>query len=317
MTPDSQRALPERRSVGRRTAVVVLVAAIVAIFACSAWLQTRVAPPSVEQATGPCRRIISLAPSVTEVLFELGLDDRVVGVSRFCKYPPKVERLPRVGGLFDPNMEAIYALRPDLVIVVGSTDEPPAEFVKLGLPTLTVDHRDPERILTSITTIGRACGAERAADELVGQLRRRLERLRQKTANLPPVRVMLAVDHGVEAGRIEDVYVAGNSPYFTPVLRWAGGRNVFETVTDFPVVSREAILQADPEVIVDLVRVEQSSPREIDECLAKWRELEHVRAAATGRVYALPNEYGVPGPRFILLVEELARLLHPEVAWDG
>jgi len=297
---------------------VVLGVIIAVVFAGSAWLRGRlVSNEDVPAPPTECRRIVSLAPSVTETLFQLGLGDRVVGVSRYCKFPPEACDLPRVGGFFDPNMEAILALEPDLVIFPTPGAESLQGFKKLGLSTLVLDHRDPEGLFDSITVIGRACGVEQDAAALADELRARLHRVTEKTAGLPRPRVLLAMDHSSTGGRIEDVYVAGSSRYFNPIIRWAGGQNVFEDVGEAsPVVSREAILKTNPEVIIDLASLAEVPGRNAAACLESWRRLEQIDAVKNDRVYLVTENYArVPGPRFILLVEHLARVLHPEVGW--
>jgi len=299
---------------GRKAAVVLLLVVIVGVFVAGGWLRGRVGGSTAPVKPPPdCRRVVSLARSVTEILFQLGLGDRVVGVSRYCKYPPEANTRPRVGGLYDPNMEAIVVLRPDLVILPGPDAEAVGGFNRLGLATLVLDHRNPEGIFQSISAIGRSCGVERNADALVAELRQRLQRVTDRTKGLARPRVLLAVDHDCGATGIEDVYVAGGSPYFNPILRWAGGKNVFEgTPEAFPVVSREAILKVDPEVIIDLISADRLPAGGVEACRESWRHLKEVDAVANNRVYIITDDYAtVPGPRFICLVEHLAGLLHP------
>jgi len=307
--------------------VILLAVVIVAVFAGSQWLKSHffdVAEPKqwvagAKRSGAPvaCRRIVSLAPSVTEILFQLGLGDRVVGVSRFCKYPPEACTRPRVGGLFDPNMEAILALRPELVIMPRPRDGSAPGFDKLGLATLLVEHRDPENILASIRVIGRACGVEKTASALVDELRARCARVREKTARLPRPRVLISISRTAGSGRLESVCAAGNSAYFNTILDWVGGQNVLGQMAQAnPVISREAILKTNPEVIIDLVNVTNSPACSVETCRRDWDQLSRVDAVAEDRVYVLTEDYApVPGPRFILLVEKLARLLHPEVDW--
>lgn len=303
-----------------RKGAVLLGAIIIAVFAASFCLRSHfnpTSPPSPAEARRQCRRVVSLAPSVTETLFELGLGDRVVAVSKYCTYPREARRRPCIGGLFDPNMEAILVLRPDLVILPSPETGTVEGFDRLGIATLVLDHRNPEGVFDSISAIGRACAVEADADALAGRLRARLRRVTEKTAGLRRPRVLLAVDHSSGGARIEDVYVAGSSRYFNPILRWAGGKNVFEDTTEaFPVVSREAILKANPEVIVDLVSAEALPSGGVEACRKSWLELPWVAAVAADRVHVVTDDYAkVPGPRFILFVERLAQLLHPEAEW--
>ncbi|MBN1590369.1 MAG: ABC transporter substrate-binding protein [Pirellulales bacterium] len=308
---------PPTGACGRRTALLVVV--IVAVFAGSGWLKSRLADArAVPACPADCRRIIAAAPSVTETLFALGLGDRVVGVSRYCNYPPEACDRPRVGGMFDPNIEAICALRPDLIIMPKSTEGLADDFRKLGLATLVVDHRDLEGVFESIETIGRVCRVEKTASDMVGRLRSRLARVTEKSAGLARPRVLISFDRIPGQGHLEDFYVVGSSPQFNSILKWAGGRNVFEKTPEaFFVVSREAFFKANPEVIIDLIPAARVPRGGTDACLQDWDELVGIDAIEKGRIHVLTEDYAlVPGPRFILLVEKLARLLHPEVDWE-
>jgi iron complex transport system substrate-binding protein len=263
------------------------------------------------------RRIISMAPSVTETLFALGLGDRVVGVSRFCNYPPEAAQKPRIGGLFDPNFEAIVALHPDLIVLLdGSAENRPA-FGKLRLPTLVVGHKSVDGILASITTIGQACGVQPRAEALAADLHARIRRVQAKVAGLPQPRVMFAVERTLGTGKVQDVYVAGADGHLDRIIALAGGQNAYQGTVRFPVVSSEGILKMNPEVIVDMVpRLIPGADRTT--LADDWQQLAQVDAVKHNRVFVLDDDYvSVPGPRFILFVEKLARLVHPEADWEG
>lgn len=261
-----------------------------------------------------CRRIVSLSPSITEILFALGLGDRVVGVTRFCRYPPEAQTRTFVGGYLDTNLEAIVALEPDLIVLRGEREESVAPFTKLGLRTLAVRHDTIEGILDSILAIGRSCGAEARAEQLVSDLKAKMERLEQRTAGLPRVRVMLVADRTKGIGKIENVYVAGAGGFLDRMIELAGGHNVC-TATGFPVVSGEGILHMNPEVIVDLAFPDRPAGQSPETIVREWRQLAEVDAVRDGRVYVVEDDFAlIPGPRFILLAEKLARLFHPEKA---
>ncbi len=299
---------------------IVLAAIVVFVFAGSylarQWIER--AEAEAPQRLGRAERIVSMAPSITETLYALGLGDRVVGVTRFCNYPTEVNEKPRIGGYFDPNFEAIVGTRPDLVVILEGQEQNQAAFAKLGLPTLTVCHLNIDGILDSITALGGAAGAAPRADEIVGDIRRRLERIEQKTAGRPRPRVLFSIDRTLGTGGIEDVYIAGHDGHIDRTIELAGGRNAFEAgLARFPQVSSEGILNMDPEVIVDLVPGLSARKLDQETIRADWDQLSRVEAVRSGRVYVIDDDYAfVPGPRFILLVEKLARLLHPEVDWN-
>src|SRR5437667_9212936 len=131
------------------------------------------------------RRIVSTAPSITETLFALGLGDRVVGVSRHCHFPPQAATRTKVGTYVKPNVEAILALRPDLVIVQENSDRTSAQLERLKLNVLEVQHGDLERMLAGIQSIGDRCGVPARAVKLVSEIRSRLAVIRGRTARRP------------------------------------------------------------------------------------------------------------------------------------
>lgn len=266
---------------------------------------------------GEVRRIVSMAPSVTETLYAVGLGRRVVGVTRYCMYPPEVQLLPKVGGFHDPNFEAIAMLRPDLVVMLTGDESARAAFNKLGIATLVVCHNDIDGILDSFVEIGTVGGQGETGRQLADDVRARLDDVRRKTANAPRPKVLFVIERGGGSGKLEDVYVAGNDGFFDRTIELAGGQNAYPPgAVRFPVVSAEGILWMDPDVIVDLTA--GIAPGQPDDAalLDAWQQVGQVAAVRNGRVYAIDQDYAfVQGPRFIRLVEDLARLLHPEIAW--
>ena len=300
-----------------QTKLLLAVVIAVTFGACYA-LRAQLAPSGGGAAKdlGDARRIVSQAPSVTETLFALGLGDRVVGVTRYCDYPPEARGRPQTGGVHDPNFEAILALRPDLVVLAEGRSDNLQSFRKLGLPALAVEHRNVEGILESIQTIGRACGAEERAQAIVEDVRVRLDRVGQQTAGRPRPRVLLAVQRTLGTGRVEDVCIAGCDGHLGRIIELAWGQNAYGGVAHFPVVSAEGILRMDPEVIVDLVPGLAGGGVDRKQLAADWDGLARLRAVRSGRVHVLDDDFAFkPGPRFVLLVEKLARLLHPEADW--
>jgi len=299
---------------------LLLIVSIFLVFAGSFLARQMLCPGAAGTSPQSQRpmRIISMAPSVTETLFALGVGDRVVGASRFCKYPPEVAGVARIGGLLDPNFEAIVLLEPDLIVMLEEHRQSMPALEKLGLPSLAVRHKDVDGIIESIPTIGRACDAEETARNLVADLEARVQRVRRKTAGLSKPRVLIAVDRTPGVGRPEDVFVASADGYFDRIIALAGGRNACgSTIGRFPVVSAEGILSMNPQVIVDLAIGMDHDRDEKGVLSTDWQSLSEVEAVAQRRVHAFKETYAtVPGPRFILLLERLARLIHPEVDWQ-
>jgi len=268
--------------------------------------------------TPTCNRIVSLAPSITEVLFALGLEEKIVGVTRYCKYPPEAQKKPRIGGYYDPNYEAIVALRADLVVLFPEHEEPKKNLQGLHINTLTVSHRSITDILDSITTIGSFCGVEPAAQRIVADLKRRTGRIKEKTEGLYRPRTIISVGRSMGKGGLDSVYISGRDGFYTELLSLAGGTNIYDKGTvAFPVFSGEGLIRLNPEVIIEMVPNLRKNEWDQKTILQEWTTSCEVDAVKHNRVYLFAQDYAVvPGPRFILLLENMARVLHPEIAWE-
>ncbi|MFH0872778.1 MAG: helical backbone metal receptor [bacterium] len=273
--------------------------------------------PSGRAAAGPPQRIISLAPSVTEVFFALGLGDRVVGVTNHCRYPPSALSKEKVGDYYNPDIEAVLALRPDLVILLPEHEQSGDYLARLGVNALMVNHFTIQGVLDSILLIGRTCGRAEVAEEMVQEIRGRMETIRRRTMSLPAPWVMVSVGRNMGSGMIKDIYICGQDGFYDQMIELAGGRNALQGGgVKFPIVSGEGILYLNPQVILDVIPdLAESGWKEAD-VLRQWDLLPQLDAVAKGRVHVLSHNYAVvPGPRFILILEDMARLIHPEVHW--
>jgi len=274
--------------------------------------------PADEVVPRPPQRIVSMAPSLTEVAFALGLGESMVGVTRYCDFPPEALELPKVGGYLDPAYEAIVALEPDLVLLIQDHDEVRRRLRGLGVATLQVDQHSVEAVISSIATIAGACGVPERGEALEREMRRRIEAVETATRALERPRVLVVVEREVGTGSVGSVWVAGPETFYDGVVRLAGGTNAFVgRGAAYPEVSREGLLLLDPDVILDLVA--DLEARDLDPLVlvADWTARGELRAVREGRVHLLTEGYEViPGPRITRTVEEVARLLHPAAAWE-
>lgn len=264
---------------------------------------------------GPYTRIISMAPSITEVLFALNLGDRVVGVTRYCTYPPEVREKEKIGGFLDPSYEAIVALSPDLIILLPIHSECANRLDRLGIKHLTVDQTKPEHILESIVTIGDACGAPERAKTLVAQLRTRITEIEKRIAGLPKPSVLMSIGRDLSFPALAQVSIAGKNAFFDAMLEIAGGVNVFtEEGISYPILSAEGILRLNPDVIIELAPDTDNAHISEAGILEAWKTLPGVNAVKNDRLHILSGGYiKIPGPRFVQIAEDLARILHPEL----
>jgi iron complex transport system substrate-binding protein len=261
-------------------------------------------------------RIISLAPSITETLFALGLGEQVVGVTRYCDYPPEALTKSKVGGYLDPNMEAIVALEPDLVITFPGYQALEQRLEQLGISTLQVQHQTLRDILDSIHIIGTATGKEIEAKDLLTVLRSRIEDIKAKVADLPRPRVLVVMGHP-RGNPLKEVFVAGTADPYDEMIQITGGINAYRgSFIRVPPLSAEGIIYLNPEVIIDLISSQEMKGWNDKVLFQDWANLPEVSAVKTGRVHFFTDDFDtVPGPRFILTLEKMARVIHPEVNW--
>lgn len=248
------------------------------------------------------QRIVSTAPSVTEMLYALGAGDRVVGVTTYCHYPPEAAKKPKIGTYLRPDVETILSLRPDLLVAQRATGNPADRLGSLKLRTIQLDHDTIPGILQSIEGIGRAVGAETIARELVRDIRAELDRVRARTGRRPRRRVVFVV--GRTPGALENVIAVGKASYLNEVMEIAGGENIFRgAVAAYPKVSLEELLARNPEVIVDMgemaetIGVTDARKRAV---VALWQRYPSLDAVKRNRVFAVASDiFVVPGPRVV------------------
>jgi iron complex transport system substrate-binding protein len=257
------------------------------------------------------RRLVSLSPNLTEIIYGVGAFDQVVGVSEYTSYPPAVGALPKVGGWQNPDFEKLLALRPDLVLM----DVPQAQFVQdqckqLGLRVMVVADAKVADVYAAITAIGRATGHEAEAAKLLAATRDGLERVAKKTAGLPKLKVVLIVDR--TPGTLRDLYTATAGSFLAELVGIAGGRMAVPAdKLGYAKLSKEDLLAADPDVILDFthgaVGPFAGNPMEA------WKEMPELKAVRTHRVNAVNEDY-VPhaSQRMVQTAELFARLIHPE-----
>ena len=269
---------------------------------------------SAQTAAGsaPPRRIVSLVPALTEMLFAIGAGPQVVAVSSFDEFPPEVQKLPRVGALLDPDTERILALRPDLVVVYGSQSDLQAQFARAGVRTFAYRHGGIATIFESIRELGAVTGNASRAGALVRDLESRLESVRARVKGRPRPRVLLVFER--QPKTLREVYASGGRGFLQEMLDIAGGQNVFaDSGRESVQPSTETILARAPEVILEVRAAGLIADREVADERQIWTALSSIPAVRTGRIHFLSGDYlVVPGPRFAQATETLARVLHPE-----
>jgi iron complex transport system substrate-binding protein len=266
-------------------------------------------------AASPPQRIVSTTPSITEILFALGLGDRVAGVTQYCRYPAEAQKLPKIGTYIQPNIEAIAALKPDLVVIQKNPIQLAAQLERVKLRVAELEYDSVPQTYAAIERLAEAAGVPERGRELSAKLRGQLEVIRARTAKLPPRKIMFVI--GRNPGVIEGLIVVGRASYLTDLMEIAGGRNAFpDAVASYPKVTMEEIMARDPDVIVDMGDMSNTggvTGAQKRKVVALWDRFGVLRAVRTKRVFAVADDYYVvPGPRMVEAVRSFARMLHPE-----
>lgn len=261
------------------------------------------------------RRIVSTAPSNTEIVLQLGCRDRLVGVTDRYGYPELVEGIARVGGYLDPSIETISALKPDVVLVARGISQDILDKIRaFGLPVFCLDTQNLDDLYRDIATIGRLLGVEKEAKALIEKTRKGVAEVTDKTAGLDASQRPRVFWLGQE----EPLATAGPGNMIDTVFALAGGVNVAaDAPKDWPAYSLETLLIKNPQVIIadkDGLAGHESDPAKLLKRLRAHPAWSRVSAVKTGRVYIVPTDLiGQPTPRVVDGLRILARHLHPEL----
>lgn len=291
-----------------------ILALLVALAGCKPNADTGRDDATAAERTRP-ERIITIGPNAAEILVDLGAADRIVGVSRFTPDLAPVRDKSRVGGLFDPNLERITALRPDLIILRGRNDDLESFCAQNGIGLL----RDPTEtiadIASTIRLIGRRVGEQQQAEELADRFSATITSFRDAVAGSPRPRVLVTISRN--PAEIANVLTAGRNSFVSEMIALAGGQNVFaDHDADYPQVSAEGMLAARPDVIIEIMpEAGALDARRQADLRDQWAGLGTMPAVRDGRIYFLtvPNAL-IPSPRYLDVIREVGRWLSPEVA---
>lgn len=254
----------------------------------------------------PPKKIVSLAPNITEILFSLGLDQEIVGVSTHCNFPERAKSKVRVGSYINLDFERIVSLKPDLIIATGAgnTRDMVERLKRLGFPTYVIFPKNVEDVIRSVGHLSQLLDREKEGAEIIQELKRRRERVLQLTLGLPRPRVFLQIGE-------TPVVTVGKNSFADDLIRLAGGDNVAGNEKEmYPRFGMEEILKRSPEVIL----VSSMNPQgNYQKVLQDWSRWKTIPAVKNGRIHLLDSDLiDRPSPRIIEGLEEVARILHPE-----
>ena len=252
------------------------------------------------------KRIISLAPSITEILFALGLNEEIVGVTEFCDFPSQALEKPKVG-YSHPNLESIVALQPDLLLA-------PKSFMRVDLlhklehlkiPTFVLEPHTVEDIMAHIQMLGRMVGRSQEGNEETAVLRKQVSSLAQELEGLPRPTMLYVLNS-------EPLITVGPGSFIHHLIELAGGRNAAEEArTSYPRLTMEEVLRQNPEFLVFPVGRFEGIPQSEQE---SWKRWDTLNAVKHNRLFQVQSDLlNRPGPRIIDGLKQLVNILHPEV----
>jgi cobalamin transport system substrate-binding protein len=252
-------------------------------------------------------RIISLAPSLTETVYALGAQDRLVGDTDYCDYPPDAQKKPKVGGVINPNLEQIAALHPDLVLMAkeGNLLETVRALDTLGIPNYATDAHTIEQIISSTQKLADVLNVSATGKTLADDLQHRLATLQEKLNGVTPRRVLFIVWP-------QPLMSVGKNTFVADAIRRAGAVSIVDSSLDWPQVSLEEVVRLQPEYLIFSPSHTGSGEHDFEVAANQpgWQILDAVR----NRRFVIASDAIVrTSPRIVSVIEDLARQLHPEV----
>lgn len=257
-------------------------------------------------------RLITASPGITEIVYSLGMGDSIVGVSDFSIFPSDAENKPKIGGLFNPNMEILTALQPGLVITQGK-HESLAKFCRdQEIDFLTVNLDSLEDVFTAIQIIGNKLNKKTKADLLVNRLKKDMDDIKEKTDLLNPKKVFITLGH--TPGDLTGLMTTTSGTFLNEIIEIAGGINIFADLEGlYPHISKEALLMRQPDIIIEIFP--EGFSVENKEMLKKdWERLNMLTAVRTGNIHYLTDDYLlIPGVRIPMAAKKVAQIIHPGI----
>ena len=297
--------------------ILVTIAVVLSFIGCyyaRLWLQPEAA--NQEQPASPYKdyqRIVALSPSSVEIIYLLGLENQLVGVSRFSNYPPEAKEKPGIGGYVDLHYEKLISLQPDCVILLKEQAALAVKLKQLGIHTINISHDDTDGIIESIKIIGNELGSPGKATQIVADINTTVDQQISEHQNMPDQpRVLISISRDTTADHPAQVIIAGSAGFHRELVEMIGARNVYQGSVAFPMLSREKLIELNPDVIIDLVNTETWNKLGKQRLLSQWNSYQELKAVSNQRVIIIHgDQHLIPGPRFPQTLEHFARAIHP------
>ncbi len=258
-------------------------------------------------------KVVSMAPSLTEILFAIGLNEEIVGVTQYSDYPAAAKEKPKVGSFWQPNIEAVVAAKPSLVVLLGFPQQKSLSerLRRIGYKTVTVSIETVNDLFEATVEIGAATARQQQADELISNIKEKLQALSSLVGAKAKVRVLWVVQR-------EPLRVAGRDTFVNQMIELAGGENAIgPTVHKYPPIGAEQVIISRPEVIIEPDMGQEDLTAQRDTAMRYWSKFKNVPAVTNGRVYVIPGgAVSRLGPRLYEGTETIARCLRPHLFED-
>ena len=250
------------------------------------------------------QRVVSMAPALTEIVFALGKGNTLVGVTKFCDYPPLAQKIAKVGGFLDVNMETLLALAPGIVISYPE-QYPQVKFLESQAIVLVVKHQCLSDLYHSIFAIGRALHAEIRAKSMIFAMQKKLADIANRVGGRKKARTLIIA--GRNADELKNMYIIGRNDFLNDLLEIAGGVNVYQGAVNYPNISMEAVIFLNPDFILEISAHYEGIN---DEKIFKlWSPFKMLLAVQNKQIKIIKQSFWLrPGPRVGLIAEELARI---------
>ena len=255
------------------------------------------------------QRIVCHVPGITEILFALGLEEKVVGVSDYCDYPEAAKLKEKVGGFWNPSVEKIVELQPDLVFTMGSVEQLMTQLNSLGINYIVLQPQDIDGVLKDIELTGKVTGTKKRAEKLIKDMQERISYVIARVEDAPRPRVFYII----EATSLSNPWTAGPGSFVDSLITIAGGENIgAKALAPWAQFSIEEVVASDPEIIImSATHGTAFTPPEALKGHPAWRETTAVKQ---DRIHIIDEDLAHRyGPRVILGLEEIAKIIHPEL----
>jgi iron complex transport system substrate-binding protein len=251
------------------------------------------------------QRLISMSPNFTEILYDIGAQNQLIGVTDFCRFPPEAQLKEKVGGYYNPNIEKIVSLKPDRVLLLPFHSDTIKTLQKLNIPVFIQDDSTLKDVFESYDRLGRLLGREKQAGAAKKRLQDGIERIRQKAQQRKTVSILFVVGH--DAGTLRQMYAAGPRSFVDEIIILCGGKNIMAgSGIPYPLVSKEQLIGQDPDVIVDSMPSDQSTKGMVENARKEWNKVTSLKAVREHHIYYLTRDEDlIPGPTLLGLAQSL------------